>query len=221
MTRIPAVSLVALLFLACAGTSQVNMGEPRRVVGTESAVRIDAEVRDEFRAGSPLPITYQITNQRDTAIAVADILPESSFDPETRTVTVSIGSEVPGTTMLPRLVRIAPGETKSFTAAARVATLIPTRSADPNASNTTLLRLKVNFLRDTRPFAQLIDIPERAIADTKLADALFPAWLEQNEVVYTNAVPVRVSGARPPAASPDAASPASAPPARRRRGNGS
>ena len=218
MTRSRAV-LVALLFIACssASTSKVDMGEPRRVVGTESAVRIDAEIRDELRAGSPLPITYQITNQRPTAIAVADLVPESSFDRETRTVTVTIGSEVPGTTMLPRLVRIGPGETKSFTAAARLATLIPTRSADPNASSSTLLRLKVNFLRDVAPFAELIDIPERAVADQKLADALFTPWLEQNEVVYTNAVPVRVTGTRPPAANPDGTPAAPAPPTRRRR----
>ena len=220
MKRIPAV-LAVLFFIACSssstGRSPIDMGEPRRVVGTENAVRIDAEIRDEFRAGSAVPITYQITNQRDKAIAIAELLPESSFDRETRMVTVSIGSEVPGTTMLPRLVRIGPGETKSFTAAARVATLIPTRSADPNDSNTTLLRLKVNFLRDTEPFAELIGIPENSVANPKLADELFTPWLEQNEVVYTNAVPVRVTGLRPPAAGDDAATPSPAPAAPRRR----
>jgi len=194
------------------------MSEPRRVVGTESAVRIDAEISHEMRPGSPVTITYQITNQRDAAIAVADILPETSFDRETRMVTVSIGSEVPGATLLPRLVRIGPGETKGFSTIARVAQLIPTQSADPNVANTTLLRLKVNFLGDTAPFTELLDIPEKAVADAKRADELFAPWLERNEVIYTNAVPVKVTGLRPPAASNPATSPASTPAPRRRRG---
>lgn len=221
MTRSPAALFALFLLTACASSSSapVNMNEPRRVVGTESAVRVDAEITDSLGATAPIGITYQITNQRGTAIAVADIVPETSFDAETRTVTVSIGSEVPGATMLPRLVRIAPGQTKSFTTSARLPTLIPTRSADPAASNTTLLRLKVNFLGDTAPFQELIDIPERAVADAKRADELFATWLERNEVVYTNAVPVRVTGTRPPPTLSDpAATPSATPAPRRRRG---
>lgn len=201
MTRIgpsvPSVFVALLLLTACASTA-VDMSEPRRVVGTESSVRVDAEIDDELRAGAPLGITYEITNQRSTAIAVADILPETTWDPETRTVTVSIGSEVPGLTILPRLVRIGPGEKKSFSTSARVSRLMPAQSADPRRIPMTLLRLKVNFLGDTGPFAELIDIPEKGIADAKRADELFAAWLERNEAVYTNAVPVHLSARRMP-----------------------
>ena len=123
----------ASLSLAACASSTVNMSEPRRVVGTESSVRVDAEIIDEVRPGSPVAITYQITNQRGEAIAVADILPDTSWDDETSTVTVSIGSEVPGEIMLPRLIRIGPGETKSFSTAARVTRMIPSGSADPRA----------------------------------------------------------------------------------------
>jgi hypothetical protein len=194
----PGLSVVVLFLVTACASTAVNMSEPRRVVGTESMVRVDAEISDEARAGAPIGITYQITNQRTTAIAVADILPETTFDPETRTVTVSIGSEVPGNTMLPRLVKIGPGEKKSFTTSARVARMLPAESADPRHVPQTLLRLKVNFLGDTGPFAELIDIPEKMVADPKRADELFAVWLERNEAVYTNAVPVQVTSARRP-----------------------
>ena len=194
------------------------MGEPRRLVGTENAVRVDAGISDELRFGAPVAITYQITNQRGTAIAVADILPETTFDAETRTVTVSIGSEVPGEVMLPRLIRIGPGESKSFSVGARIAQMVPSRSADPDAPEATLLRLKVNFLGDIEPFRELVDIPEKAVADAKRAEELFAVWLEKNEVVFTNAVPVRVTGTRPPALADPAAPVSATPSSRRRRG---
>lgn len=217
MNRIATTSAVLLLLTACGSTNQVDMSEPRRVVGTESSVRVDAEIRDEMRNGAPLAITYQITNQRDTAIAVADIIPETSWDAETGTLTVNIGSEVPGAVTLPRLIRIGPGEKKSFSTNARIGQLIPARTADPRVTPTTLLRVKVNFLGDTAPFAELIDIPERFVADQKRADELFSAWLERNEVVYTNAVPVQISSARRTPLEPDAAT-RNPVPTRRRRG---
>jgi hypothetical protein len=215
LKRIAALPAALLLLSAC-GSNQVNMNEPRRVVGTESAVRVDAEITDELRAGAPLAITYEITNQRQTAIAVADILPEATFDDETGTVTVNIGAEVPGAVTLPRLIRIGPGEKKSFTTTARLATFIPTRTADPRVRPTALLRVKVNFLGDTAPFGELIGIPERFVADQKRADELFAAWLERNEVVYTNAVPVALSAIR--RSDPDADGRVPIPARRRRSG---
>lgn len=216
MIRIPAVLFAAFLLNSCASATAVNMAEPRRVVGTESAVRIDAEITEEMRIGAPVAINYAITNQRATAIAIADILPESSWDGETRTVTVSIGSEVPGETTLPRLIRIGPGEKKSFATAAHIARLIPARSADPRITNSTLLRLKVNFLGDTGPFTELIDIPQKAVIDPKRADELFAEWLARNETLYTNAVPVKITLTRPAGPEQDIERPAT--PTRRRRG---
>lgn len=218
MKRLPFLLFAVALASACASSNPINMSEPRRVVGTENAVRVDAEIMDEMRPGSPLGITYTVTNHRSTAIAVADILPESSWDGETRMVTVSIGSEVPGEVTLPRLVRIGPGETKAFTTAARVTRIIPAKSADPRIENSTLLRLKINFLGDTAPFKQLLDIPEKMVVDQKLADELFPKWLEENEVVYTNAVPVKVTAARPVGTETAIDAPVTAPTRRRRRG---
>ena len=189
MNRWPAG--LTLFFIACASTP-VNMNEPRRVVGTESAVRVDAEIiGEEIRPGSPIPITYEITNQRAQTIAVAEVIPVTTFDVETQTFTVNIGSEVPGLQLLPRLITIAPGEKKTFTTSARMAlSTTQSRSANPRGAPATL-RLKVNFLGDTVPFRELLDIPQKAVADAKRADELFPIWLERNEVVYTNAVPMR------------------------------
>ena len=210
------LSLPLLTVIGCASTA-VDMAEPRRIVGTENAVRVDAQVSADLVApGSQIPITYEITNQRERAIAIAELIPETSYDADSNTFTVSIGSEVPGNNLLPRLVRIEPGEKKSFSALARMIYVMPRRQHDPQFSRAPAsFRLKVNFLGDTEPFQELIGIKEVAVADPKLADELFPLWLERNEVVYTNAIPMRW-GTRTPL-SGDAPE-RRAPPVRRRGG---
>ena len=194
--------LVAALFAAgCASSPPaIDMDEPRRVVGTENAVRVDAQVYGEtLTSHTNVPVKYEITNQRETAIAFADLTPDVTYDPETQIVTVGLGSEVPGNQLVPRLIRIAPGQKKSFSTVARIQ-LRPNAAStmSPTARFPRGLRLKVSFLGDTEPFRELIDIPERAVNDPNLADSLFTAWLERNETVYTNAVPMRWSFAAEP-----------------------
>lgn len=190
-----AVCSGALIFLlaACAtggsGDSRVDMNELRRVVGTERDVRIDAEITAEaIRPGGSVPMTWTITNDRATAIAIADLVAETSWDGEAHLFTVSIGSEVPGNELLPRLIEIAPGGQKTFNGVARLTFAGARRAFDPLQAG---LRLKLNFLGDVEPFRQLVGLKENALADAKLADTLFPLWLERNEVVYTNSVPMR------------------------------
>lgn len=192
MKRLFVFSSLLLLAAGCA-SSGVDMAEPRRVVGSESGVRVDAEIRaDEIGAGGRIPITYEITNQRASTIAVADMVPETSYDAETDTITVTIGSEVPGEMLLPRLISIAPGEKKAFTTAASISPRARPASADPmRARPAASLRLKVNFLGDVEPFRELLDIQEKAVADSKRADELFPLWVEKNEAVYTGTIPMR------------------------------
>jgi hypothetical protein len=210
-----AVTCAAALATSCATTKPVNLKEPRRVVGTENDVRIDAEIDgDRLTASQTINLKYDISNRRQMPIAIADILPDSSYDPDTRTVTIGIGTEVPGEQMLPRLVVIAPGETKSFVTAARVTILIPAGAPNPFIRYPNALRVKVNFLGDTEPFAKLISIAERGVHDPNLAADLFPKWLERNETLVTGTVPMRWG-----AAADDIAPPVVAP-ARRRRGPG-
>jgi hypothetical protein len=187
--------VATLLFLTACATQPVSMEEPRRVVGTENDVRIDAEVFGEKIASSQtLAIKYDITNNRSLPIAVADMVPDTTYDAETRTVTVHIGSEVPGAELLPRLVTIAPGEKKSFTIGARMNFPVISAYGVPAPNQ---LRLKLNFLGETKEFSQLLNISEKAVHDKQLADRLFPVWVERNEVVLTNTLPMRWGPADP------------------------
>ena len=183
--------LLLLICAACATTKPVDMTEPRRVVGTENDVRIDAEVYgDTLAPNVNIPIKYDITNHRSTTILVADLLLQATYDPETLMVTVDIGSEIPGEQFLPRLISIPSGGKKSFNGAAHVS-ILHNPTATPFTPRPNALRLRVNFLGDPKPFEKLIDIPERAVHDPQLASALFTKWVEGNETVITNTLPMR------------------------------
>lgn len=193
-SRIRAFAPIVVVLAAACASAPVNMNEPRRLVGTEGDVRLDAEViGEQLSPAARLPIKYDITNNRTTPIAVADLIPETTYDPDTQTITVALGAEVPGMELLPRLLLIAPGEKKSFSANAPVKVVMPGGSSPfvrfPNG-----MRLKLNFLSDPKPFAELINIPEHAVHNPKLAADLFPKWVEGNESVYTNTLPMRWLG---------------------------
>ena len=198
MKRVLGLSAL-LLAVACtsasppapsAGPGNINMKEPRRMVGTENDVRIDAEIYgDEMGQGSNIAIKYDITNQRAQPILVADLIPQANYDPDTRTVTVDIGSEIPGEEFLPRLISIPSGARRSFTTGARVNIIVSLQS--PWTPRPNALQLRVNFLGQAGPFMKLIDIPERAVRDKQLAAELFPKWVEGNETVTTSSLPMR------------------------------
>jgi hypothetical protein len=191
-----AALLLALTATGCATSRPVDLAESRRVLGTENQVRVDAEVwGDRLSSASTVTFRYDITNQRAGSIAIAELMPVTSYDPETQTVTVDIGSDVPGENFLPRLIVIGPGEKKSFSGVARVNVLLPAeRASAPAVRYPNALQLKLNFLNDPQPFAQLVGMAERGVHDPKLAAALFPQWLDRNEVVLTNTLPMRWGG---------------------------
>lgn len=189
--RLVIVPAVLSFMVGCASSAPVNMEEPRRVVGTENDVRVDAQIfGDRLSSSSNIPLKYDITNNRAEIIAVADIVPETSYDPDTRTVTVNIGSEVPGETLLPRLIPIAPGEKKSFSTVARV-NIVLNQGGMPYQRFPNAMRVKVNYLDSTEHFKQLVSITEKGVHNPQLADQLFPVWVERNATVYTNTVPMR------------------------------
>jgi len=184
----------ALIAAACASNKPVDMDEPRRVVGTENDVRVDAEVLgDTLQTSTVISLKYDVTNNRTAAIAVADLVPYADYDPDTRIVTINLGSEVPGKELLPRLISIPPGGKKSFSTAAHVNIIVGDSAPTPLTRYPNALQIKLNFLSDTKPFEQLIDIPERGVHNPQLADALFPTWLDRNETVLTNSLPMRWS----------------------------
>lgn len=194
--RIPArllpAATIALVAVACATTSQVNMKEPRRLVGTENGVRIDAQIfGEQLSPGQAVGITYDVTNERPGAVAVADLMPECSYDSETQTVTVTFGSEIPGHSFLPRLLVIPSGQKKTFSTRAMISGVIAARSDSGFQRVPRGLQVKLHFLGDPKPFEQLIGIPERTVHDPQLADALLPKWLERNETIITNVLPMR------------------------------
>ncbi len=167
------------------------MSEPRRMVGTDNDVRVDAEIYgDTLTSGISIALKCDVTNHRDTTILIADLLPQATFDPETQVVTIDIGSEIPGEQFLPRLLSIAPSGRRTFTTGARFSAPSVPGFRSPKA-----LRIRVNFLGgETKPFESLIDIPERAVRDPALASAIFTRWVERNETVLTNSLPMRWAG---------------------------
>lgn len=190
---IPFVLLFSLLFVSCASAG-VDMQEPDRVLGREDDVRVDAQfIATAYSQGGNVSILYEIENLRTTSIAFANLGPELSYENETGTFTATVGSEVPGNELVPRLVEIKPGERVKFTSGARI--IVPVGRDLPVAAPREI-RLKLVYLGDIEPFRELIGIPEVAVRDSELADRLFPLWIQHTSTVTTNAAPIRWGAAK-------------------------
>lgn len=206
MARRLLVGICALVLAACA-TASVDLDEPRRIVGTQADVRVDAQVfAEKIGSGSSVRVVWEIQNQRRDPIAVAELLPNVTYDQNERTIVVNIGSEVPGNELLPRLIRIESGERKAFEGLAKIGLRLP--PPGPLSPSPRFLQLKLSFLSSVAPFVSLVGIPEVAVRDPRKADELFTAWVESNETVSTNAIPIEWLGNVSPASLPDVARPA-------------
>ena len=72
---------VSLIGASVAAAAHVDFKDPRRALGREGDVRIDAELaQDTLASNSPITITYQIQNLSNSTIAVADKICDTDFD---------------------------------------------------------------------------------------------------------------------------------------------
>lgn len=164
------------------------MSDPRRALGREGDIRIDAQlIRETVTHGSPIGVTYQIQNLSESTVAIAAKVSDASYDEDTRTITVGIGSEVPPDGDMPQLIVIKPGEKKVLHAAATPAlraTGTISKFATPR-----YVQVKVAILRDLDPFADLI-AKQDGRTKQRLSDELFEKWFECNDTIFLNSVPV-------------------------------
>ncbi|HEU5162450.1 MAG TPA: hypothetical protein VFV54_04830 [Thermoanaerobaculia bacterium] len=191
------VALAAtLLAAACASTPQPVSTDPTdaaadkslRVLGRDNDVRIEARVlTNEFRQSSLVAISYDIENLRGEPIVFAALEPTVDYEPSSRTLTLSLGTEIPLQQAFPRLVRIAAGERRTFTSGARIS--VPSGSA--MRSGPRYLQVRFNYLDGVGPFEPLIANGSLAPADE---EGLFRSWVDHIAAVVTNALPIRWGG---------------------------
>jgi hypothetical protein len=189
---IAAITLLHAVTASAADT--IDMTDPRRLVGREDDVRIDAQlIQDTVSPGASIRVTYQIQNFTAEPVAVADKVMDATYDAETMTITFAIGAEVPPDGKLPHLVTIAPGEKKVFRAGA-----MPNMNSGAIRSSFArpprYVQVKVSILRDLTPYNALMIAQPRG--GQILTDEQFDKWFESNDSIFLNAVPVRFSPRR-------------------------
>jgi hypothetical protein len=186
-------SVVIISFATAAFAAHVDMKDPRRALGRDDDIRIDAELmQDQVGTNSPISVTYQIENLTNAPVAIADKLSMASYDPDTRTIVVSIGSEIPTTKTIPHLTLINPGEKRVLTAGTSVHVSM---ARGPFSAVPEFVKIEVNVLRDVRPFAQAITLQAKNnLAAVPLGNDLFDQWVQSNDSIYLNSIPIRWKG---------------------------
>lgn len=189
-------AVVTLFSISAASAAQLDMSDPRRSVGREDDIRIDALLLDDtVSSGSTVGVTVQIQNLTSHPIAVADKVCSTSYDPDSQTITLSIGSEVPSNGMLPRMVTIEPGKKRVFSTGAMF-TIATAGIRTPFNAAPRFVQIKVSVLRDLVPFRALIQKQLQSPHPVALSDELFDKWLESNDSIFLNSVPVRFDNSR-------------------------
>ncbi|HEX7705257.1 MAG TPA: hypothetical protein VF701_02265, partial [Thermoanaerobaculia bacterium] len=177
----------ALSVTSAATAESIDMDDPRRALGRQDDIRVDAQILSEtVSPGAPIAVTCQIQNLTSYPVAVADRVAAATYDSETRTITLSLGSEVPADGNLPRLVTIEPGEKLVFRAAATAA--FGAAGARPGVAEPRYVQVKVSILRNLVPFHALIANQSRG--PQTLSDELFDSWFESKDTIFLNTVPV-------------------------------
>jgi hypothetical protein len=194
--RIAVAVAVFLLISSTARAAGVDFKDPRRALGREDDIRVDAQMLQEtLSPGSPISVTYQIENLTAAPIAIADKVADATFDADSQTITVSIGAEIPEGTSMPHLTVIAPGQTHAFRIGASAQVLVA-NTRTPWAHVPRFVQITVNVLRDLKPFANLIAQQAKSATAPPLPNTLFDTWVASVSSVELNALPVRWSNER-------------------------
>ena len=184
----------AMLIAAVASAAHVDMNDPRRALGREDNIRIDAELlQDSISPNAALSVTYQIQNLTARTIGVADKVSDVTYDPDTATVTFSIGAEVPAGKAMPHVVTIGPGETRVLTAGGMLHVAVP-RQRTPWTVVPRFVQITVNVLRDVTPFEAQLAQQSKSAAVPALPNDLFDKWVDATDSVFLNKIPVRWNG---------------------------
>ena len=185
---------VSVMGAGIAAAAHVDFSDPRRALGREGDVRVDAQLtQDTLAPNSAIAVTYQIQNLSKYPVAVADKVIDTDYDLESLTVTLSIGAEIPTGTRLPHMTVINPGERRVLTGAALLHVGIPnvrTRwTAVPR-----FVQVKVTLLRDVTAFASLIEQQKTGVAAVALPNNMFDHWVEASDSILLNPIPVYWKG---------------------------
>lgn len=196
-------SKVFFLFIAltsaisvAAMAAKVDFNDPRRVLGQDDNVRVDAELgQDTLSPDSPITVTFQIENLSQSTIAVADKAVDVSFDPDTQTVTFAIGAEIPPRS-LPHLALIEPGAKRVFTTGGLLHILVPTENMR-GFPVPRLVQVKVTVLKNLTPFAALLAQQAKSPAPQPFPNDMFDRWVDNSTSIFLNTLPVYWNQGRP------------------------
>jgi hypothetical protein len=170
------VMLLTLLAIFYGTTSTAAAAsKSERVLGLDDDVRVEATVLpNHMNSGNRVRIIYEIENRRPEPIAIYDIESVTSYDPETRMITVDLGAEVPVEQGEPILILSA--EKRTFE---RTVTLSGIPPVFRKAVN--FIRFRLHFLNNDRWEESMEpDSPEPA----------FLRWVEHKRTVHTNSIPI-------------------------------
>ena len=177
---------------AASSAATIDMDDPRRAVGREDDIRVDAQLmQDTVSPAAHLVVNYQIENLTAAAVAVAGKECDISYDADSRTITIGVGAEIPNGGDLPHMTVVPSGEKKSFTASGFLSVLA-SRVRSPLAAAPRVVQIKVTVLRDLQPFRALIQQQAAAPQQTSitLSDAQFEKWMEATNTIFLNSIPV-------------------------------
>lgn len=203
--------LIAVVFTTTMGAgamaARVDFNDPRRALGRQDDIRVDAELgQDTLAPNAPITVTYQIANLSKSTVAIADKVTDASFDPDTLTVTLSLGAEVPPGPNMPHLVLISPGQKRVLTAGALLHITVP-NIRTPFVAVPRYVQIKVNVLRDVAPLAKLVKRQAKSDLPVPLPNDMFDRWVNNSSSIFLNTLPVYWNGARPSGASAESNQP--------------